>query len=78
MNDTVKDRIHKLVDTIHDEKALAQVMDDVAFYSSKEDVADTLSASQLEELEAAMKEADNGQVITWADFKDELGEWRRK
>jgi hypothetical protein len=78
MNDTVKDRIHKLVDTIHDEKALAQVMEDVAFYSSKEDVVDSLNANQLEELEAAMKEADKNQVVTWADFKAELVEWKKK
>lgn len=78
MNDTVKDRIHKLVDTIHDEKALAQVMEDVAFYSSKEDVADALSASQLGELEAAMKEADENQVVGWGDFKSELVEWKKR
>lgn len=78
MNDTVKDRIHKLVDTIYDERALAQVMEDVAFYSSKEDVVDSLNANQLEELEAAMKEADKNQVVTWADFKAELVEWKKK
>ncbi len=78
MNDTVKNQIHKLVDAIHDEKALAQVMEDVAFYSSKEDVVDALSASQLGELEAAMKEADENQVVGWGDFKSELAEWRKK
>ncbi len=78
MNDTVKNRIHKLVDGIHNEETLNQVMEDVAFYSSKEDVLDNLSVAQLKELDEAMKEADKNQVVTWADFKDELGEWKKK
>ncbi len=44
MEETVKDRIHKLVDTIDDEKTFNQVMEDVAFYSSKEAVYDNLNA----------------------------------
>lgn len=78
MNNTIKDRIHKLVDSIHNEETLNQVMEDVAFYSSKEDVVDNLNANQLKELEAAMKEADNNEVTTWAEFRNELGEWKKK
>lgn len=78
MTGTVKDKIHKLLDTIHDEKTLVQVMEDVEFYSSKEDAVDNLTDSQLIELEAAMKEADEKQVSSWADFKTELGEWKKK
>ncbi len=78
MSNTVKDRIHKLVDDIHNEETLNQVMEDVAFYSSKEDVMNNLKADQLKELEAAMKEADNNEVISWADFRNELGEWKKK
>jgi hypothetical protein len=32
----------------------------------------------LGELEAAMKEADENQVVGWGDFKSELAEWRKK
>lgn len=78
MNNSVRDRIHKLLDTIQDEKALTQVTEDVTFYSSKEDVANGLTESQLKELEVAMKEAENNQVITMGDFKNELDEWRKK
>ena len=78
MANTVKDKIHKLLDTIQDEGTLIQVMEDVTFYSSKGDVTDSLSENQLKELEAAMTEADNNQVIDWHDFKNELGEWKKK
>ena len=78
MNNSVRDRIHKIVDAIQDEKALAQVMQDVTFYSSKEDIVNGLNESQLQELEAAMKEADNNLVISMSDFKNQLDEWRKK
>jgi hypothetical protein len=77
MNDSVKDRIHKLVDSIHDEKTLNQVMEDVTFYSSKIEVLDTLRADQLNELEIAISEANDDQVIRWTDFRKELDEWKK-
>ncbi|MBY0433028.1 MAG: hypothetical protein K2U26_02855 [Cyclobacteriaceae bacterium] len=78
MNNSVKDRIHELVDSIHDEKTLNQVMEDVTFYSSKKEVLDSLSVDQLSELEVAISEADNDQVINWTDFKKELNEWKKR
>ena len=78
MANKVKAKIHKLLDTISDEKTLTQVMEDVAFYSSKKDVADNLSENQLKELAAAMSEADKNLVIGWSDFKIELDEWKKK
>ena len=78
MIENVKEKIHKLLDTIQDEQTLAQVMEDVVFYSSKQEVTDSLNDNQLKELSEAMKEADNHQVIGWADFKNELNEWKKK
>ncbi|MBI1767474.1 MAG: hypothetical protein HY015_06350 [Bacteroidetes bacterium] len=78
MASKVKDKIYKLLETIKDEGTLMKVMEDIAFYSSKKDVTEGLDENQLKELEVAMTEADNNQVIKWQDFKKELGEWKRK
>ena len=78
MADSVKEKIYKLLDSIQDEQTLVQVMEDVAFYSSKEDVVDQLNKKQLNELSEAIQEADRNEVITLGDFKKELDEWKKK
>jgi len=67
-----------MLENMHDEHLLNQVMEDVAFYASKKDVADELSPDQLLELDAAIHEADNKDTISWDIFKKELDEWRKK
>jgi hypothetical protein len=54
MAGSVKDKIYKMLDTINDEKVLAQVMEDVAFYSSRKDAVDYLNENQLKELDEAI------------------------
>jgi predicted transcriptional regulator len=78
MGDEVKSKIHQLVDSIGDEGVLQQVMEDVAFYASKKNELDWLAPEQLAELDAAIKEADAGETITWDEFKKEMDEWRKK
>jgi hypothetical protein len=78
MEETVKSKIYKLIDSINDETTLVQVMEDVTFYASKKDVVDSLTSSQLAELDEAIKEADSGETIRYDDFKKELDEWRKK
>ena len=55
-----------------------QVMEDVAFYAAEKDIIDDLSASQLEDLDDAINQANNKDVIHWNDFKNEINEWRGK
>lgn len=78
MSKSIKEKIHKLVDEIDDEVSLHQLMEDAAFYASKKDVVDDLTAAQLAELDAAVAEADKGETIDWDDFKKEMNEWRKK
>jgi predicted transcriptional regulator len=77
MNETLKSKIHKLVDTIDDERTLIKVMEDVIYYASKKSIEDELTPVQQHELNEAISEADNGETITWEDFKNELNEWKR-
>lgn len=78
MSKSIKEKIHKLVEEIEDEVLLHHLMEDAAFYASKKDVVDDLTAAQLAELDAAVAEADKGETIDWDDFKKEMNEWRKK
>ena len=71
-------KIYELVEGIEDEAVLNQVMENVAFYATKNDIVDELNSDQLKELDKAIQEADNNETITWSDFKKEMNEWRKK
>jgi len=78
MAEDIKFKIIKTLNTIDDENVLIQGMEDVAFYASDKDIIDDLSASQLKDLDEAINQANNNDVIDWNDFKNEINEWRRK
>jgi gas vesicle protein len=78
MESTLKNKIHQLVDTIEDENVLNIVMEDIVFYSTKKDIVDDLSDRQLNELNEAIKEANNNETVSWDSFKNEMKEWRKK
>lgn len=78
MAEDIKFKIIKILDGIDEENVLMQVMEDVAFYAAEKDIIDDLSASQLKELDDALIQANNKDVIYWSDFKNEINEWRRK
>jgi len=78
MAEDIKFKIIKTLDTINDENVLIQVMEEVTFYASENDIIDDLSASQLNDLDEAINQANNKDVIHWNDFKKEIHEWRRK
>ena len=78
MSNDIKLKIYQLLDDINDDNILNQVMEDVVFYTSKKDIIDTLSPEQMDELDIALKEANDNQTIPWADFKKEMNEWRKK
>lgn len=67
-----------MIDNIEDENVLNQLMEDVSFYASKEDVIDNLTSEQLKELNAAVEEADKNETLSWNDFKKEMNEWTKK
>jgi peptidyl-tRNA hydrolase len=73
----VKEKIHKLLNSIEDEETLNQVMEDVMFYKSQKKVV-SLKSEQAKELQEAIKEADNNEVISWDDFKKEINGWKGK
>ncbi len=77
MQNPIKQKIYQLLENIEDEGILNQVMEDVAFYTSGQDVVDTISPKQLKELDEAIIEADKGETVSWDEFKKEMNEWKK-
>lgn len=78
MGKKLKYKIYQLIDSITDENILQMVMEDVAYYASNKDITDELSEEQLKELNEAISEADNNDIIDWDDFKKEMNEWKKR
>ncbi|HSN09686.1 MAG TPA: hypothetical protein VLS85_11650 [Hanamia sp.] len=78
MSKEVKSKIHKMIDAIEDENTLQMLMEDFAYYASDKDVAEELTKDQLRELDEAISEADNNEMIDWNDFKKEMNEWKKR
>lgn len=78
MSEVVRSKIYQLLDTIKDEAILIQVMEDITFYASQNDIVDDLTSNQLEELDTAINEADSNQIIPLEDFKKDMDEWKKK
>ena len=78
MDNAIKSKIYQMLEGIEDEVMLNQVMEDVAFYTSKKDIIDNLTGAQLSELDNAIEEADKKETINWDDFKKEMNGWKKK
>ena len=78
MSEVVRSKIYQLLDTIKDEAILIQVMEDITFYASQNDIVDDLTSNKLKELDTAINEADSNQIIPLEDFKKDMDEWRKK
>ncbi len=79
----LKKELHALIDSIDDEETLNVLHDDVVPFvigsKVKESGAEEfLTPEQEKELEAAIKEADNGETISWEDFLNATKQWRIK
>ena len=53
-----------------------KVLEDIEFYTSRKNELNSLTETQLQELDIALKEADSNQVISFEDFRRELSEWK--
>jgi hypothetical protein len=77
----LKKELHKLIDSIEDEKVLNELNEDVVPYiieTRKQDTEsnDELTEEQLKELNEAIAEADRGEAISFEEFKESTDKWR--
>lgn len=77
MRQNVKEKIYEMLEKIEDEQTLLQVKDDVEFYTSSTQ-SFQLTTQQVQDLEKAIAEADNDEIISMQDFKTEISEWKKK
>ena len=78
--DKLKKELTKLIDETNDEDMLSMVKEDIAFYKTSKDVdvADSLSAEQLKELEQLTTEPDEKDTMTLNEFNKATDKWRTK
>ena len=78
----LKKELHELIDSIEDEETLNVLHDDIVPYAMGTDLQDTdveeLTPEQEAELNAAIKEADEGKVISLEEFYSRLEKWHTK
>jgi len=69
------------IDNIDDEQILNILNEEVSYYMAKNkagnviDTDDELTEEQHKRLEAAIKEADEGKVISYGEFKRRMSRW---
>jgi hypothetical protein len=71
----LKEELHQLIDSIDDELVLQTLNEDIVPYVAKKD-AETLTAGQQQELEEAIAAADNGETVSFDEFKASMDKWR--
>ncbi len=74
--ETLRKKIHTLVDAIDDETALQLLMEDAAIYM-KHDVEadDNLTETQWAAIEQARDQIKNGQFKTYESVKEHFAQW---
>ena len=78
MTEDIKSKIYRLLDSIEDENILQMVAEDITYYAAGKDIMDDLDADQQQELNEAIREADNKDTIDWNDFVKEMNEWKKR
>ena len=78
MNNDLKSKIYQLVDSIEDENVLQMIMDEIAYYAGHHEILEELSADQRKELDDAISEADEDEILDWEDFNSQANESKRK
>lgn len=73
-----KVKLLETIKAIEDPTLLGQIKSNVAFFVSEADIVDDLTPAQLVQLDEAIAEADEGQTISLAAFKQEMREWETK
>lgn len=80
----IKAELHKKIDNIEDEHILNVLNEDIVPYAVKnrtkkmDDDVDNLTADEEKELDEAIKEADNGETVSWNEFLNATKQWRTK
>ena len=78
--ETLRAKLHTIVNDIEDEVALNILMEDAAVYLTKKDslAKDILSADQWATIEKAQQQIKNGDYKTYDEVKQHFSQWLTK
>lgn len=71
----LKEELHQLIDSIDDEQVLQTLNEDLVPYVAQKDAA-LLTTQQQQELKEAIAAADNGDTVSFDEFKAGMDKWR--
>lgn len=71
----LKEELHQLIDNIDDEQVLQTLNEDIIPYVATKDT-EVLTAQQQQELKEAIAAADNGETVSFDEFKASMDKWR--
>jgi Ca2+-binding EF-hand superfamily protein len=81
----LKKKLHELIDSIDDEHTLSVLNEDIVPYvienrtkeadEEADEAEDNLTEEQLQQLDEAIKEADEGKTISYEEFKRRMSRW---
>ena len=79
-NPEIKKQLHNYIDMIEDESQLQMLNDAAEVYATKKqtDILDILTSDQLERLEQAIKQVDEGKVVPHEDVIKISRRWLTK
>jgi O6-methylguanine-DNA--protein-cysteine methyltransferase len=77
----LKKKLHELIDSIEDEHTLSVLNEDIVPYvienrtKEADEAEDDLTEEQVQQLEKAIKEADEGKTMSYEEFKKRMSRW---
>jgi hypothetical protein len=77
----LKKKLHELIDSIDDEHTLSVLNEDIVPYvienrtKEADEAEDDLTEEQVQQLEKAIKEADEGKTMSYEEFKKRMSRW---
>lgn len=75
--DKIKQKIHQLIDEMHDETALQMLYEDAVEYKTSSTVeSGELTEEQWAEIDKGLKQIKNGETYTAEEVIQHLTEWR--
>lgn len=79
--EALRKKIHEMVETIEDEAALNELLEDATFYTHDKQTMqpeDDLTLDQWDMIEQARKQIKNGQFKTYTEVKEHFAQWLTK
>lgn len=76
MHEALKAEIFAMINSIDDISTLASIKELVKYYKEEKDIIEDMNDEQLNDIEDAIKKADEQKLTARQDFKTEITDWQ--